>query len=112
METPTQHMHTLKIAYLDVGGLAGGYTYDVFRRGLAERLHLLPPFRRRLQHVPLQLHHPVWVEDRVLDLDQHLQRVVVATPGSQREVEQAIADFAGTPLDRSRPLWEIAVLEG
>ena len=112
METPTQHMHTLKIAYLDVGGLAGGYTYDVFKRGLAERLHLLPPFRRRLQHVPLQLHHPVWVEDRVLDLDQHLRRVVVAAPGGQREVEDAIADFAGTPLDRSRPLWEIAVLEG
>ena len=112
METPTQHMHTLKIAFLDVSSLRGGYTYDAFRAGLAERLHLLPPFRRRLLHVPLRLHHPVWVEDRELDLAQHLHRVPVAAPGGQREVEQAIAEFAGTPLNRDRPLWEIAILEG
>jgi WS/DGAT/MGAT family acyltransferase len=112
METPTQHMHTLKIAFLDVSTIRGGYTYDAFERGLAARLHLLPPFRRRLQHVPLQLHHPVWAEDRELDLREHLHRVVVPAPGGQREVEAVIATFASTPLDRTRPLWEIAVLEG
>jgi WS/DGAT/MGAT family acyltransferase len=112
METPTQHMHTLKIAFLDVSHLGGGYTYDVFEKGLAARLHLLPPFRRRLQHVPLRLHHPLWVEDRDVDLTEHLHRVVVAAPGGQAEVEDAIAAFASTPLDRGRPLWEIAILEG
>ena len=111
METPTQHMHTLKIAFLDVSR-GPGYSYDVFEKGLAARLHLLPPFRRRLQHVPLRLHHPLWVEDRDVDLSDHLHQVVLPAPGGQAEVEDAIAEFASTPLDRTRPLWEIAILEG
>jgi diacylglycerol O-acyltransferase len=112
METPTQHMHTLKVSFLDVSDVSGGYTFEVFSAGLAERLHLLPPFRRRLRPVPLQLHHPVWIEDEPVDLAAHLHRVVVPAPGTQREVEQVIGEIASTPLDRSRPLWEISVLEG
>jgi diacylglycerol O-acyltransferase len=112
METPTQHMHTLKVSYLDVSSVPGGYSFEAFAAGLGERLHLLPPFRRRIQKVPLQLHHPVWVEDAHLDLSAHLRRVVVPAPGGKHEVEQVIGDIASTPLDRSRPLWEISVLEG
>lgn len=112
METPTQHMHTLKVSFLDVSQVPGGYSFEVFTAGLGERLHLLPPFRRRLKQVPLQLHHPVWVEDEPVDLTAHLHRVVVPAPGGQREVEQIIGEIAGTPLNRSRPLWEISVLEG
>jgi WS/DGAT/MGAT family acyltransferase len=112
METPTQHMHTLKVSFLDVSSVPGGYSFDVFTAGLAERLHLLPPFRRRLRQVPLRLHHPVWVEDRPVDVPAHVRRVVVPAPGGQREVEHVIGDIASTPLDRRRPLWEISVLEG
>ncbi|MDT7549277.1 MAG: diacylglycerol O-acyltransferase / wax synthase, partial [Actinomycetota bacterium] len=112
METPTQHMHTLKVSFLDVSSVPGGYSFEIFAAGLGERLHLLPPFRRRVQKVPLQLHHPVWVEDAHLELAAHLRRVVVPAPGGKHEVEQVIGDIASTPLDRSRPLWEISVLEG
>lgn len=112
METPAQHMHTLKIAHLDLSDVPGGYRYELFAKGVAARLHLLPPFRRRLQHVPLQLHHPIWVEDDDLDLAEHLQRVVLPSPAGKAEIELAIAEFAGSPLDRTRPLWSIAVLEG
>jgi WS/DGAT/MGAT family acyltransferase len=58
------------------------------------------------------LHHPIWVEDEPVDVARHLRRVVVPSPGTKREVEQVIGKLASTPLDRSRPLWEIAVLEG
>jgi WS/DGAT/MGAT family acyltransferase len=112
METPTQHMHTLKVTFLDVSGVPGGYSYEGFTAALADRLHLLPPFRRRLRTVPFRLHHPVWVEDVPVDVPRHLRRVVVPSPGTKREVEQVIGKLASTPLDRSRPLWEIAVLEG
>ena len=112
METPTQHMHTLKVSFLDVSGVPGGYTYEAFTAALEKRLHLLPPFRRRLRTVPFRLHHPVWVEDEAVDVPRHLRRVVVPSPGTKREVEQVIGKLASTPLDRSRPLWEIAVLEG
>jgi WS/DGAT/MGAT family acyltransferase len=112
METPTQHMHTLKVSFLDVSAVPGGYTYEGFTAALAARLHLLPPFRRRLRRVPFGLHHPEWVEDQPVDVPRHLRRVVVPSPGTKREVEQVIGKLASTPLDRSRPLWEIAVLEG
>jgi WS/DGAT/MGAT family acyltransferase len=62
--------------------------------------------------VPWQLHHPVWVEDEPVDVAAHVRRVVVPAPGTRREAEQAIGEIASTPLDRSRPLWEISVLEG
>jgi WS/DGAT/MGAT family acyltransferase len=112
METPTQHMHTLKVSFLDTSSVPGGYTFEALAAGMGERLHLLPPFRRRIQKVPLQLHHPVWVEDAHIDLSAHLRRVVVPAPGGRREVERVIGDIASIPLDRRRPLWEISVLEG
>jgi diacylglycerol O-acyltransferase len=79
METPTQHMHTLKVSFLDVSAVP--YSFDAFSKGLGERLHLLPPFRRRLRPVPFLLHHPLWVEDEPVDLAAHLHRVVVPARG-------------------------------
>ena len=61
METPTLHMHTLKIALIDASSVPGGYTFALLQDELAARLHLLPPFRRRLVQVPFQINHPVWV---------------------------------------------------
>ncbi len=112
METPAMHLHTLKIGIVDPATTPGGYDFGRFRAVLADRLHLLPPFRRTVVEVPLGLHHPVWVEDRTFDLDQHLLRVAVPAPGTTRELDELIGRIAGRPLDRSRPLWEMWVVEG
>ena len=112
METPTIHMHTIKAAIIDPATVPGGYTFERFREVLGERLHLLPPFRRRVVEVPLGLHHPVWVDDPDFDLDRHIRRVVLDRPAGRREMDRAIAAVASTPLPRDRPLWEIVVLEG
>ncbi len=112
METPTLHMHTLKIGIIDPAEAPGGYSFDRFKAVLAERLHLLPPFRRRLVWVPMQLHHPLWVEDRDFDLDYHVRRVGIPQPGTQAEMDELIGDIGSRPLDRARPLWQIWVLEG
>jgi diacylglycerol O-acyltransferase len=111
-ETPTLHMHTLKYTVLDVSGVPGGYDFDRFRQELERRLHLLPPFRRRIVEVPGGLHHPVWIEDPDFDLDFHVRRIGVAAPGGRRQMDDTIAEIASSPLDRSRPLWEIWMLEG
>jgi WS/DGAT/MGAT family acyltransferase len=79
---------------------------------LEARLHLLPPFRRRVVPVPLGIHHPVWIEDGSFDIRRHLRRTVVPVPGGPREMDEAIGRIAGIPLRRDRPLWEIWVLEG
>lgn len=112
METSTQHLHTLKIAVLDTSTVPGGYSFERVKEVLAERLHLLPPFRRRVVDMPLGVHHPVWVEDPDFDLDHHVRRAQVAAPGNRRRFDEVISDIAGVPLDRRRPLWEVWVAEG
>ncbi|MFN2590661.1 MAG: wax ester/triacylglycerol synthase family O-acyltransferase, partial [Actinomycetota bacterium] len=75
-------------------------------------IHLMPAFRRRLDPVPLDLAHPVWTEDPDFDLENHVRRVAVPPPGDLRALAETVGQTAGTPLDRSRPLWEMWVMEG
>lgn len=112
METPTLHMHTLKIAVVDPSSVPGGYSFQRFKDVLEERLHLLPPFRRRLVEVPLRVHHPVWIEDPAFDLAHHVRRVGCPLPGGMREFAELVSDIASRQLARHRPLWEIWVVEG
>src|SRR5438477_1627277 len=111
-ETPTLHMHTLKYTVLDVSSVPGGYDLERFRHELDRRLHLLPPFRRRIVEVPGRLHHPVWIEDPDFDLRSHVRRIGVPAPGGREQMDSVIADIASRPLDRTKPLWEIWMLEG
>jgi diacylglycerol O-acyltransferase len=112
METPTLHMHTLKISIVDPATVPGGYSFALVGEVLGERLHLLPPFRRRLVEVPGGLHHPLWVEDPDFDLAHHLHRAEIAAPGGLREFGDLISDIASRQLDRHYPLWELWVVEG
>jgi diacylglycerol O-acyltransferase len=112
METPTLHMHTLKISVVDPAGVEGGYSFERFREELSKRLHLLPPFRRRIVEVPFGLDHPVWIEDPGFDLDNHVVRVDVRAPGGPREMDEMIGRIASVSLRRDRPLWQIWVIEG
>jgi diacylglycerol O-acyltransferase len=112
METPTLHMHTLKIAVIDPSTSPGGYTFERLQEEIAQRLHLLPALRRRIVEVPGGIHHPLWIEDPDFDLGRHLHRRRLEPPGSTRQMDRAIAEIADHPLDRSRPLWEMWALEG
>jgi len=111
-ETPTIHMHTIKVAIVDPTNVPGGYSFDVFRRIIGERIHLLPPFRRRIVELPFGMHHPVWIEDGQFDLDRHVKHRTAAAPGGEAELTAIVSEVAGTPLDRSRPLWEITMVDG
>jgi diacylglycerol O-acyltransferase len=111
-ETPNVHMHTLKIGVIDVSGFDGEFTFELFRRTLRRRLHLLEPLCYTLVGIPLKLHHPMWLQNCDTDLDYHLRGVRVPSPGGRRELDRVIGEIAGTPLDRSRPLWEMYFAEG
>ena len=112
-ETPNVHMHTLKIAVIDLSGL-GDRTFgiDEFRRVLRERLYKLEPFGYQLVDIPFKFHHPMWREHAEVDLEYHVRPWRVAAPGGRRELDEAIGEIASTPLDRSRPLWEMYLVEG
>jgi diacylglycerol O-acyltransferase len=111
METPSTHTHTIKVAVLEP---AAGVPYSLERvhADLAARLHLLPPFRRRLVEVPWGLHHPLWIEDPGFDLDHHLREVTADPPGGPRELDAVVSAIASVPLDRTRPLWELWMVRG
>src|SRR3954468_5988614 len=111
-ETPTLHMHTLKYTVLDVASVPGGYDFERFQHELERRLHLLPPFRRRVVEIPGRVHHPVWIEDPDFDLGYHVRRIGIPPPGGREQMDAVIADIASWPLDRTKPLWEIWMLEG
>jgi WS/DGAT/MGAT family acyltransferase len=112
IETPAHHMHVSMVAVFDPSTVAGGYSFDKVRDLIESRLPRIAQFRRRLVRVPFDLHHPVWVEDPDFDLDYHVRRVGVPSPGTLRELCDIAGDFTSRPLDRSKPLWELVVAEG
>lgn len=112
METPDSHMHVVGTLILDPSTMPGGYAFQKIRDAFAERLHLLPPFRRRPVFVPFGLGHPVMVEDANFDIDQHMRRIGAPRPGSMYELAEIVGDIASRPLDRSKALWELTVVEG
>ena len=113
LETRTAHMHVGSVIVLDPSTAPGGtLTRDAMAEYLRTRLHLAPPFRRRLVQVPLRLAHPLWIEDPDFDLDHHVRRAVLPAPGGLAELAELAGDVMGRQLDRTRPLWELWVVEG
>ncbi|WP_054813400.1 WS/DGAT/MGAT family O-acyltransferase [Nocardia arizonensis] len=112
LETPTQHLHVCALLILDPRSGGSPYSYDSFKEELSRRLPLIPQMRRRIREVPLNLDHPVWVDDPKFDLDNHIHRVGLPTPGQSHELAELVADIVSTPMDRARPLWEMTVVEG
>ena len=111
LETPNNHMHVASTYIYDPAD-APDYGFDRVRTLVENRLHLLPPFRRRLVVVPFGLHHPFWIEDPDFDLDYHLRRATLRAPGDKFALAEFAADFMSRPLDRRRPLWEMYVVDG
>ncbi|MGE2717101.1 WS/DGAT/MGAT family O-acyltransferase [Mycolicibacterium litorale] len=111
-ETPEMHMHTLKVGILDISDVGGGYSRELVRKVAAPRLLAMAPLRRQLVEIPGRLHHPMWVQNPTIDFDYHLRFVELSAPGGRRELDELIGRIASTPLDRSKPLWEMYVVEG
>lgn len=111
-ETPTNYMHTLKVAIIDPSTDADGWDYQRMREVFLNRIHLIPVFRYKCVPAPLSLNHPHWVEDEDFNIDYHLRRVACPAPGDQRALCEFISSVYAYQLDRSRPLWVCWVVEG
>jgi diacylglycerol O-acyltransferase len=112
METPTLHMHVSMAAVFDPSTVPGGYSFRLIRQMIKDRIPLLPVFQRRLVEVPMRLGHPVWVDDPEFDIDNHLRRAALPSPGGMRELGDFAADVTSRQLHRDRPLWEMWIVEG
>ncbi len=112
LETPSQPLHVCSLLELDASTIPGGYSFEKLRDELSVRLTAMPEFREKLADSPFNIDHPVWVEDNDFDVDRHLHRIAVPAPGGRAELAEMCGHIASLPLDRSRPLWEMCVIEG
>jgi WS/DGAT/MGAT family acyltransferase len=110
METPNQHMHTMKIAVLDPSTAPEALEFEPLRELAARGIPHIPPFRWRLVEAPIG--RPVWIDAPDLDLDYHVRRAAVPSPGGSAELDEVVAYIASTGLERDRPLFQLWFVEG
>lgn len=111
-DKPGAYQHTLKIGIFDQTEVPGGWDFEKFRVGMDRVMQLLPLFRCKIVRVPFGLHRPVWVEDPNFDIDYHLRYVTCPAPGDNRTLCRLISEIYAYPLDQSKPLWQVWVIDG
>jgi WS/DGAT/MGAT family acyltransferase len=112
LETPETPMHVGSVHLYELPADARADFFERARAHLAGRMHLSPVFRRRLASLPFELASPLWIEDRPVDLDYHLRRIVLPKPGTLAQLEAQVASLHSALLDRGHPLWMFYVIEG
>ncbi len=111
-ETATTPMHVASLQYLQVAEEKRATFVDDLRAMLLDRIHLVPYLTNRVEFTPMHLDHPVWVRHQAFDIDQHLHQVTVDAPGTIEQVEALVAKIYEPLMDRSKPLWEMWVIDG
>ena len=89
LETPAQLMHVCGVIVLDPSTMPDGYSFAAIRDGIDARVRDVPEFTRKLRRVPLGLDHPVWVRDKHFDIERHVHRLALPTPGRVRRARRA-----------------------
>jgi diacylglycerol O-acyltransferase / wax synthase len=112
LETREAPMHVGSLALLDLPkGYRGDFLKDV-KRLYSRRIPLAPVLSRTLLELPLHMANPVWVQAESIDLDAHIRRIVLPKPGTQAQLEDCVGQLHSIPLDRTRPLWSVCIIEG
>ena len=107
-EGPQSHMHIGALTIFD----AAPPSFDELLALIGERLHLVPRYRQRLAHTPLDRGRPVWIDDAGFRLAYHVRHVVLPAPGGRDQLLELVSRAFSTQLDRRRPLWELSFVEG
>jgi diacylglycerol O-acyltransferase len=112
METGPVYGHVASLAIYDNSTADEPLTAERVAARWESRIHQVPVFRKKLVEVPMSLDHPYWVDDPDFDINAHVYNVAVPAPGTILETAEVVSRLAAKPLDRTRPLWEIAVING
>ena len=110
METPTTAMHVGGVAVFDPP--EGGFDYDRLVELISQRIALVPRYRQKVKSIPGRLANPVWVDDEDFDVTYHVRRSALPRPGTNAQLRELVGRLQSRQLDRSRPLWEIYLVEG
>lgn len=107
-EDAVSHMHIGSVAVFD----GPPPRFEELRAVVNGKLALVPRYRQIVRFVPFDLGRPVWVDDPHFDLDHHLRHTALPAPGDTEKLRALTGRVMSQQLDRSRPLWEIWVVEG
>src|SRR5919197_88476 len=103
-------------AHMHIGGVCvfegPPPAYDEFLEHVEARLHLVPRFRQKLAFPPLQTGKPVWIDDPRLNLEYHVRHSSLPAPGDDAQLSHLIGRVFSQQLDRSKPLWEMWLIQG
>lgn len=110
MEEPSTPMHVGSVqVYADT---SPGVEYERLCQLITERITAVPRYRQKIRWVPGRLASPVWVDDPDFDVTYHVRRSALPKPGTDAQLRELVARVQSRHLDRSRPLWEMYVVEG
>jgi WS/DGAT/MGAT family acyltransferase len=113
METARAPLHISGLAIYDQSSAPGSLvTFKGILANIESRLHLARCFRQKLVTVPFGLDHPYWIEDADFDLEFHVRHIALPKPGDWRQLCIQAARLHARPLDLTKPLWEMYVIEG
>ena len=107
-ETASSHMHVGAVTIF--AGPAPAY--DDLVDHIRSRLHLVPRYRHKLAFPPAETGRPLWVDDRTFNLEFHVRHSALPAPGSEAQLRALAARIVSQGLDRSKPLWELWLVEG
>ena len=108
LERDSAHMHVAGCMVFE----GPAPTHEELLDTIDSRLHLVPRYRQRLAFVPLNQGRPVWVDDPYFKAAFHVRHTALPRPGGEDELQRLAGRVFSQPLDRSRPLWELWLVEG
>src|SRR3954469_11288503 len=107
-ENETSHMHIGAVLVFE----GPPPSYDEFLEHVEARLHLVPRYRQKLAFPPLQSGRPFWVDDPRLNLEYHVRHSSLPEPGDDDQLALLTGRLFSQQLDRSKPLWEMNLVQG
>jgi diacylglycerol O-acyltransferase / wax synthase len=107
-ETSSAHMHVGAILIFEGPPPA----YEDFLDHVRSRLHLVPRFRQKLAFPPIETGRPFWVDDPHFHLAYHVRHSALPAPGSEEQLRNIAGRLFSQGLDRSKPLWELWLIQG
>ncbi|MEP1445048.1 MAG: wax ester/triacylglycerol synthase family O-acyltransferase [Paraglaciecola sp.] len=112
LESPETPMHVGGLSIMELPPEYTGDFMDDVRNHIQNRMHMAPIFQRKLVNMPFDIANPIWVTDESIDIDYHIRHVIVPPPATRVNVDKLVARLHSSLLDRSRPLWEMHILDG
>ncbi|MCU1536742.1 MAG: Diacylglycerol O-acyltransferase [Humibacillus sp.] len=110
LEEPTTAMHVGSVMVFQPP--REGFDYDQLVSIIESRIGAIPRFRQKVRDVPGRIANPVWVDDEAFDMSYHVRRAGLPRPGSDEQLQDFVARVQPRKLDRTRPLWEVYLVEG